>query len=144
MLLYHHIISFCFHAVLKFAIFLDCFKIAKIILNYKINLESELANHKPISLLFNFSKLSKKIIAIRILAFQGKHAIIKLYVSNPLSDAHSNILNSGVTLTPLKKNLCGSRRKEKLPKIALEGGGRPIFAPPIAAPLSPPDFVFHL
>ena len=131
MWLYHHIISFCFHAVLKFAIFLDCFKIAKIIPNYKINLESELANHKPISLLFNFSKLFKKIIAIRILAFQGKHVIIKLYVSNPLSDAHSNILNSGITLTPSKKISAVLGEKKNWPKLHWKGGGRlPFLLPP--------------
>ena len=68
-------LSILFSCCFDFAIFPDCFKIAKVIPIYKAGLKSKLTNYRPISLLSNFSKILEKIIAVRILAFLDKHSV---------------------------------------------------------------------
>ena len=69
-------LSHIFNLSLKQGKFIDCYKVAKIVLGYKSGKRNDINNYRPISLLSEFSKLLEKIVHKRLSAFLTKHNIL--------------------------------------------------------------------
>ena len=69
-------LSILFNYSLRYGIFPDCLKTAKVVPIFKKGDKNEINNYRPISLLSTFSKILEKLICKRMRRFLDKHSII--------------------------------------------------------------------